>query len=52
MHNGVRVDPRNTDAFKYRGLAYYDKGNYDRAIADYNETIRLNPQYDEAMRTL
>ena len=28
-----------------RGLAYYDKGDDDRAIADYNEAIRLDPNF-------
>jgi tetratricopeptide (TPR) repeat protein len=26
-----------------RGTAYYNKGDYDRAIHDYDQTIRLNP---------
>jgi tetratricopeptide (TPR) repeat protein len=30
-------------AYYYRGLAHYDKRDYDRAIADYSEAIRLNP---------
>ncbi|MFB0535167.1 MAG: tetratricopeptide repeat protein [Anaerolineae bacterium] len=30
----------------YRGLAYYCKGDYDRAIADYDQTIRLQPNCD------
>jgi len=25
------------------GIAYYEKGDYDRAIADYTQTIRLQP---------
>ena len=29
-----------------RGNAYYDRGQYDRAVADYDEAIRLN--FDEA----
>ena len=35
-------------AFNNRGLAYQDKHDYDRAIADYDEAIRLDPKYDPA----
>src|SRR5262249_30129616 len=30
--------------YSNRGRAYDGKGDYDRAIADYNESIRLNPK--------
>ena len=29
--------------FRNRGDAYTDKGDHDRALADYNEAIRLDP---------
>lgn len=29
-----------------RGSAYRAKGDYDRAIADYNEAIRLNLKFE------
>ena len=29
--------------YNYRGNAYYAKGDYDRAIQDYDQAIRLNP---------
>src|SRR6516165_12165496 len=32
----------------YRGLAYQRKGDLDRAIADYDEAIRLDPKHAEA----
>jgi tetratricopeptide (TPR) repeat protein len=32
-------------AFYNRGNAYSDKGELDRAIRDYDQAIRLNPQY-------
>jgi tetratricopeptide (TPR) repeat protein len=31
-------------AYYNRGNAYDDKGDHDRAIADYDQSIRLNPQ--------
>ena len=35
-------------AYYSRGLAYYDKGDDDRAIAEYNEAIRLAPKFAQA----
>jgi lipoprotein NlpI len=32
-------------AYYSRGLAYYDKGDDDRAIAEFNEAIRLDPKF-------
>jgi tetratricopeptide (TPR) repeat protein len=35
-------------AYYNRGSEYSDKGDYDRAISDYNEAIRINPKYVKA----
>ena len=35
-------------AFTNRGLAYKSKGQWDRAIADFSEAIRLKPDFDTA----
>ena len=35
---------RRLGAFLSRGYAYDGRGDYDRAIADYNEAIRLDPK--------
>ena len=31
-------------SFRNRGDAYTNKGDHDRALADYNEAIRLDPK--------
>jgi tetratricopeptide (TPR) repeat protein len=38
----------NASAFSDRGVIYHEKGDYDRAIADYTEAIRLDPKYSNA----
>jgi len=36
-------------AFNNRGAAWRVRGHYHRAISDYNEAIRLNPQLGSAL---
>lgn len=42
------MDRRNDGAFVNRGIAYRRVGDLDRAIRDYDEAIRLNPQAADA----
>jgi tetratricopeptide (TPR) repeat protein len=37
-------------AYNNRGFVWHDKGDLDRAIADYNEAIRLDPKQANAYR--
>ena len=32
-------------AYNNRGYSWYAKNEYDKAIADYNEAIRLDPKF-------
>ncbi|MDE0184911.1 MAG: tetratricopeptide repeat protein [Candidatus Poribacteria bacterium] len=43
--NAIKLNPRDTDAFNNRGVAYQKLGKFDSAIDDYNTAIPLNP-YD------
>ncbi len=38
------------DAWAYynRGLAYFEKGQYDQAISDYTKALEINPRYARA----
>ena len=44
----ISRNPRDAIAYRHRGNAYYLKGDYDRAIADYGKTVELNPRDADA----
>jgi len=44
----IELNPRLADAYVNRGLAYYDKNQFEKAIADYTKVIELNPRHSEA----
>jgi tetratricopeptide (TPR) repeat protein len=44
FNKAVSLDPKNANAFVYRGDAYCQQGDSDRGIADYNQAILLNPK--------
>jgi lipoprotein NlpI len=46
--HAVKVTKENDVAYNNRGTIYYEKGEYDMAIADYNKAIEISPRYIEA----
>ncbi|GHU23417.1 hypothetical protein FACS1894172_08170 [Spirochaetia bacterium] len=41
----IRLDPDNAGYYISRGNVYHNnKGDYDKAIADYSEAVRLEPR--------
>jgi len=40
----INVYPDDCLVYIYRGEAYYELGEYERAIVDYTDAIRLNPE--------
>jgi tetratricopeptide (TPR) repeat protein len=43
LETGLFLPERRSVVYNNRGVAYTDKGDYERAIRDYNEAIHLNP---------
>ena len=43
FHRRVQADPKDTWALWMRGIGWQEKGEFDRAIKDYDECIRLDP---------
>jgi len=39
---------QDANAYYNKGLSYYNLGEYQRAIQDHDEAIRLDPQYAQA----
>jgi tetratricopeptide (TPR) repeat protein len=50
IQSGQETQENLAVAFYHRGLAYDDKGQYDRAIEDYDQAIRLNSNYAQAFK--
>src|SRR4051812_6613885 len=45
----IQIDSSNAIALFYRANAYWHKADYNRAFSDYNNAIRLRPDYAEAI---
>ena len=39
----IELDPKFIPSYAYRGGFYVAKGDYDKAIADFSEIIRIKP---------
>ena len=48
MTKAIELNPNYAIAYYNRGLAYGEKGDYERAIKDYSKTIDLQPDLAEA----
>ncbi|MBN2246332.1 MAG: tetratricopeptide repeat protein [Candidatus Aminicenantes bacterium] len=41
-------ESRDAKFYNNRGIAFAEKGQYDRAISDFNQAIKINPRYNKA----
>lgn len=44
----IQLDPNYKSAYYNRGIAYYDKKQYYKSIADYTSALNLDPNYSSA----
>jgi tetratricopeptide (TPR) repeat protein len=49
INRGKEAKPNLAIAYANRGNAYLNSGDNDRAIADYDQAIRLNPKFADAL---
>jgi tetratricopeptide (TPR) repeat protein len=50
LSEAIRLDPDDADARDRRGVAYKHKGDYQKALDDFTEAIRLDPGSAQAYR--
>ena len=48
VRRSIRLRPKDAKAYYNRGLAYSEKRDHDKAIADFTAAIRLDPKYAKA----
>jgi lipoprotein NlpI len=48
IRSGHETPENLARAYFNRGRAYSDRGDYDRAIADFNDALRIEPNYPDA----
>ena len=46
------IDTSPEQLFYFRGVAYQNKGDVDKALADYSESLRINPNFNDALEHL
>lgn len=48
LTKAIELNPKDSLAYRYRGLSYIESKDFERAILDFNTVIRLNPTDSQA----
>ena len=48
----IKLAPDNAAAYNYRGMIMEETGNFDQARADYQEAVRIDPEWKDAWENL
>ena len=43
--NSIKIQPFAPEAYSHRGKAYYNNGQYNKALSDFSRSISINPKY-------
>jgi tetratricopeptide (TPR) repeat protein len=52
LTKAIEAEPLNAEAYFYRGKARWQSGSMPAAINDFNKTLELNPQHNQAKVSL
>jgi tetratricopeptide (TPR) repeat protein len=52
LNEAIKINPNFSEAYFSRGVAWGRKGNNTKAVMDYKESIRLDPNQEDAKRNL
>ncbi len=50
LGRAISADPRNSTAYLWRSIAWINLGYFDRAVADLDQCLRIDPQYRNCTR--
>ena len=46
LDEAIRLNPKDAAGYINRGYAYYEKGEYDKAIEDFDSAVRICSNYE------
>ena len=51
VDQAIKIDPKNSEAFKWRGTFYFNLSDYNKALTAYNRSLELDPNSSSAAKS-